>query len=52
VHDNQQVHLFVSQDGQAQLEVALDQQTTCSILERMSEHGQRYHTCWSARWSS
>jgi hypothetical protein len=86
--DQQQVHLFVSQDGQAQLEVALeqetvwlsqaqmaelfgtkrpaltkhlsniyksgelDEQTTCSILKHMAEHGQRYRTCWSARWSS
>lgn len=78
--DQQQVHLFVSEDGQAQLEVALeqetvwlsqaqmaelfgtkrpaitkhlsniyksgelDEQTTCSILEHMAEHGQRYRT--------
>ncbi|QSR35890.1 hypothetical protein CFI10_12940 [Marinobacterium iners] len=78
--NQQQVHLFISQDGQAQLEVALDQetvwlsqaqmaelfgtkrpaitkhlsniyksgeldqQTTCSILEHMAEHGQRYRT--------
>jgi len=76
----QQVRIFTSPDGQAQLEVALDQETvwlnqvqlaellgtkrpaitkhlsniyksgelteesTCSILEHMAEHGQRYRT--------
>lgn len=76
----QQVRIFTSSDGQAQLEVALDQETvwlsqaqmaelfgtkcpaitkhlsniyksgelsqesTCSILEHMAEHAQRYRT--------
>ncbi|WP_444984999.1 RhuM family protein [Halomonas mongoliensis] len=76
----QQVRIFTSRDGQAQLEVALDRETvwlsqaqmaelfgtrrpaitkhlsniyrsgelseesTCSILEHMAEHGQRYRT--------
>jgi prophage maintenance system killer protein/prophage antirepressor-like protein len=76
----QQIQIFTSTDGQAQLEVALDQETvwlsqaqmaelfgtkrpaitkhlsniyrsgeldeqsTCSILEHMAEHGQRYQT--------
>lgn len=76
----QQVRIFTSNDGQAQLEVALDRETvwlsqaqmaelfgtkrpaitkhlsniyksgelsqesTCSILEHMTEHGQRYRT--------
>lgn len=76
----QQVRIFTSSDGQAQLEVALDQETvwlnqaqmaelfgtkrpaitkhlsniyksgeldeksTCSILEHVAEHGQRYRT--------
>ena len=77
---NQQIQIFTSADGQAQLEVALEQDTvwlsqaqmaelfgtkrpaitkhlsnifksgelneeaTCSILEHMAEHGQRYRT--------
>ncbi|NVD34997.1 RhuM family protein [Marinobacter lutaoensis] len=78
--NEQRIQIFTSQDGQAQLEVALeqetvwlsqaqmaelfgtkrpaitkhlsniyksgelDEQTTCSILEHMAEHGQRYRT--------
>lgn len=35
--DQQQVHLFVSQDGQAQLEVALDQETVWLSQAQMAE---------------